>query len=61
MSSVAYISHSVTTYQFVNLGYRFFVIDGDHDKSTSVSVYPQPLHLIEKYMKSGLYLIGEFT
>jgi sphingomyelin phosphodiesterase len=37
-TNVAYISHSVTTYQFVNLGYRFFVIDGDYSESTSCVV-----------------------
>ena len=33
---MAYISQSVTTYQNLNLGYRFFVIDGDYNETTSV-------------------------
>lgn len=34
-TNVAYISQSVTTFKYLNLGYRFFIIDGDHNESTS--------------------------
>jgi sphingomyelin phosphodiesterase len=37
-TNVVYISQSVTTYQYLNLGYRIFIIDGDYDESTSCVV-----------------------
>lgn len=36
--NVAFIGPSVTPYADLNPGYRIYYVDGDHDKSTRVSI-----------------------
>lgn len=55
--NVAFIGPSVTPYADLNPGYRIYYVDGDHDKSTRVSI---TTYDSQKLFSVGLVIASNF-